>query len=306
MRAVAVARCLPFFLMRMLDANLPQGVTYLNVGHSNISERVFWAISQLPGSRVTVMVHDMIPLDFPQYQRAGTVEKFREKMKLVSQSADLVICNSLDTRAAVARYFREWGREPGMIVAHLASATVSAVSKPEPRKTPYFVTLGTIEPRKNHAFLLDLWGDLRKELPDGELPDLYVVGARGWNNEDVFRRLDALEPQSGITELGDLDDAGVQALLEGASGLLAPSLAEGYGLPLLEAAALDTPILANDLSVYREFLSDIPVYASVNDRYLWARTIRRMAVVRRAGDPEKKKTRLPSWDEHFNRVLKVT
>lgn len=306
MRSVAIARCLPFFLMRMLDANLPQGVNYLNVGHSNLTDRVLWAVSQLPSSRVAVMVHDMIPLDFPQFQRAGTVEKFRKKMQLVSQYADLVTCNSMETRLAVARYFEEWGRQPKTLVAHLASDAAPEKLRSETRDRPYFVALGTIEPRKNHGFLLDVWDALRKELAPQDLPDLCIVGRRGWNNEEVFRQLDMLGPQSGVIEMGSLGDSDVQALLSGASGLLAPSLAEGFGLPLLEAAMLGTPILANDLPVYHEFLQDIPVYASVNDRYLWARTIIRMAVVRHASDPNEMDPRLPSWDEHFNRVLKVT
>ena len=59
------------------------------------------------------------------------------------------------------------------------------------------------------------------------------------------------------------------AVLKGASGFLFPSHAEGFGLPPVEAAALGVPILSNDLPVIREILGDIPVYASVSDRYLW-------------------------------------
>ena len=56
---------------------------------------------------------------------------------------------------------------------------------------PWFVTIGTIEPRKNHALLLDVWQALSQRLPAAQMPQLVIAGSRGWRNEAVFRRLDA-------------------------------------------------------------------------------------------------------------------
>ncbi len=306
LRRAALARCLPFRLRPMLASRLPAGTIYLNTGHSNLSHRVLNVICNLPEARISVLLHDMIPLDYPQFQRPGTVKKFEEKMLRVSQVADLVICNSTVTQSDITRHFGSWGRVPEILVSHLGLDPVTPDPDFEVPEKPYFVALGTIEPRKNHNFLLDIWEEFSRNMDPGQIPRLYIVGRRGWNNESVFARLDQLPPNGPVTEVSDMDDAPLRALLSGAAGLLSPSFAEGYGLPLLEAASLGTPILANDLAVYREFLSDIPVYASVSDGYLWARTIIKMAGAQQSAVPDRAQAKLPVWEDHFNRVLRVT
>ena len=108
-------------------------------------------------------------------------------------------------------------------------------------------------------------------------------------------------------ELPGLDDGQVAALLQGSAGLLFPSLAEGYGLPPMEAAGLGVPVLASNLSVLREGLGDIPVYAPVAERYLWAQLIRTMAEDHRAGrgaTPDAAAAFAPpSWEAHFKTVF---
>ena len=304
-RQAAAARALPARLGAMLKRELPEGTAYLNVGHSNLSRKVLGGVKAIPGARITVLIHDMIPLDFPQFQRDGTVEVFRQKMTVAMDHADHLIFNSQDTARRVRHHF---GDAPPGTVAHLGCEDEklrAALTRPKPPvKRPYFVALGTIEPRKNHGFLLDLWDQMEGD----ERPDLRIIGARGWKNEAVFQRLDSLAQNARISELQGLQDAEVFDQIRGAAGLLMPSLAEGYGLPLLEAAALGTPILANDLPVYREFLENIPVYASVNDRYLWLRTIKRMTAEHEANTHRQTlpEIGLPDWETHFNRVLKVT
>lgn len=297
-RSHALARALPHRLQRLLQKHLPQGTNYINVGHSNLTERVLSAVRSLGGQSV-VMVHDTIPLDLPQYQRAGTMGVFREKLKRVRLYADLIVYNSADTQARAEVHMQAWGDVPKGIVSHLG--TDVAVPNPgfERPKAPYFVTIGTIEPRKNHAFLLDIWDEMGPGAPE-----LHIVGARGWNNDDVFARLDALPQEGPVFERYGLNDADMAALLQGAAGFLFPSFGEGFGLPPAEAAALGVPVISNELAVVREILGDIPVYASVSDRYLWIKTIKQFA----GDDPGRRKSIgfFPSdWTEHFNKVLRL-
>ncbi|NDV50693.1 glycosyltransferase family 4 protein [Yangia sp. PrR007] len=300
LRASALARAIPATLGRMLRRHLPAGAVYLNTGHSNFSEQVVAALHRVEDSRIAVLLHDTIPLDWPQFQRAGSAQRFASFLQRVAENADLVICNSEVTRADMTRHLGP-PLLPKTVVAHLGVQPHAIGIPPEGpwANAPYFVVLGTIEPRKNHALLLDIWRELTPPA------HLLICGARGWNNTEVFAALDA--GIANVHELPGLNDAEIAGLLARSAGLLFPSHAEGYGLPPVEAAALGVPVLAAPLPVLREVLGDIPIYADESDRYLWAARIRQMAKGYRAQPDEADATQAgylpPTWDSHFKAVL---
>ncbi|WP_341232906.1 glycosyltransferase family 1 protein [uncultured Sulfitobacter sp.] len=298
-RRLAIARTAVWRLPRLIK-NLPDPCQYFNVGHSNLSRRVLSTLSK-HGLDINVLIHDVIPLEYPQYQRPGSVEPFRDKLKNVQKWADRVIYNSADTKAKAEAQMTTRGETPAGIVAHLGTVLPkpdpSELPHGQPPAEPYFVTVGTIEPRKNHKFLLDIWDEMG---PDAPL--LLICGARGWNNDAVFARLDALGPDSRVREVSNLSDPALAALVQSASGSLFPSLAEGFGLPPLEALMLKTPVLCNDLDVLHEFLGDIPVYASVSDHYQWTRIIKNWANTAEMQETPRG-LQGPTWKKHFNIVL---
>lgn len=303
--ALALARCHRLGLSRMLARHLPPAVIYLNTGHSNLHLRVMRAVKRVKGAKIGVLIHDTIPLDHPATQRPGTAEAFLEKLRIVSAHADRVFYVSAASQRAAERHFAKLGRippgqsapitidppQPGPLPLELKRAPTS----------PYFVTLGTIEPRKDHALLLDIWEDLAAL--GGACPELWIIGRRGWQNDEVFQRLDRLKAEGSlkILELNDLSDGAALALVKGARALLMPSRAEGFGLPILEAMALGTPVLACDLEAYTETAGDYAVYLPPGDRYSWGKMILAMVT-----DPDlgRKPARAPlGWDQHFNHVL---
>jgi glycosyltransferase involved in cell wall biosynthesis len=312
-RRLAVAGCRmlrPAALTRALARHVGDGLIYLNTGHSNLDRVVLEAIRAVAGARVVVLLHDVIPLDHPEFTRAGQEAVFAQKVAAVAQVADRVIFNSDATRIAAHPHLARQGRVPASVVAHLG------VSLPEPspaevplglraiaERRPFFVALGTIEPRKNHALLLDVWDGLVRDLPAQDVPALFVLGARGWRNEAVFARLDAAAnavPRH-VFEAQGLSDGAIAALLPRARALLWPSLAEGFGLPVVEAAALGVPVICGDLAVTREIIGDYAVYADVRDAYSWRKEI---AALGRGEAPFKRRgADLPSWAEHFEKAL---
>jgi glycosyltransferase involved in cell wall biosynthesis len=311
-RRLAIGQARQRGLVEMLARDLPKGTSYLNVGLSNLSERNLEALRKA-GLTVAVMIHDTIPLDFPQYQGRGGAERFARRLTATAAHGHCIIYNSLQTRTDVERHLRSaMARLPEPIVAHLGVDPVKpdTAQLPPAARDPYFVVLGTIEPRKNHRLLLDIWEEMAAELPPGAdpaqvLPQLLVVGNRGWRNEDVFDWLDS-SPLSGrvVHELRGLDDGAVSALLQGARALLFPSHAEGFGLPLAEAAALGCPVIAAPLPVFREIADDYPVYVPVDDRYRW-----RNEILAHAGPvPDRQAAQRngfvpPRWSDHFDTVF---
>jgi glycosyltransferase involved in cell wall biosynthesis len=164
------------------------------------------------------------------------------------------------------------------------------------------VMLGTIEPRKNHALMLDVWEMLAKRLPPEVMPQLHIIGPTGWNVAALMDRLHA-HPLLGraIHLHGALPDVAVHDHLARAGALLFPSLAEGYGYPPLEAALAGALPICSDLAVFRETLGNTAVYVTGQDAYSWMETIQKHLVV--SNDlPSLPAPDAPGWDAHFEIV----
>ena len=296
----------------LLRRRVPAGADYYNVGHTNLSRWRLRAIRRLGRCRISVLIHDVIPLQHPEFTRPDTLASFRRKLKAVAREGGRVICTCNTTAADVRKALADLGRTPPILIAPLGVDPVEA--RPDPQVTdwlagrPCFLAVGTIEPRKGYDFLLDLWEDMHRTRPETEIPCLVIAGRRGWRNDAVFRRLDGL-PMVGRTvfECADLPDAAVAALMDGAEALLFPSRAEGYGLPVIEAAARGCPVLCQPLPVFGELLGDYPVYLREGDRYSWLETMDGLIKTGRQRDGLERRRltsrRPPGWESHFNRVL---
>lgn len=310
LHGAAFAKCRTRNLSRMLTKLMPAGAVWIAIGHANVNKGFLARLSQVAGLRIALMIHDTIQIDFPEFCEKGADGWFRQRLQVISQSADLVIYNSDFSRARAEHHLGKIGRVPDGIVSHLGVTPLIPDAALLPAQIdfnrPTFVILGTIEPRKNHALLLDLWDRFAAEQAAGDpraMPQLLILGRRGWRYEAVFRRLDD-SPLVGthIHEISGLPDGGVAAVLCKSRALLFPSFVEGFGLPALEAALLHCPVFANDLTVYREFLGDWPAYAPIRDAERWADLVRQASVDPAPARPELPST-APTWESHFAKVL---
>ena len=279
--------------------------TYLLVSHTDLDRPASIArLKRFSGVRFVSLVHDLIPIELPEYSGDGEAEKHRRRMTTVATLADAVIVNSTPTAEALIRFCRTVGRVPPVVVAALG---VHAQIPPDPgaagkSEVPYFVVLSTIEPKKNHLMLLDIWRRLAAEGPSP--PRLILVGQRGWKTEAIeaaLRRPDF--PSHLVDERNGLSDRTVAELLRGARALLAPSLAEGFGLPVAEALALGAPVICSDLAAHRFVGGGAPDYLAANDADAW-----RQAIVDYAGEGSpRRRAQLarmadwtaPTWAAHF-------
>lgn len=300
---------LVFGLLRNLGRFDGQGRDriYLNVGHTGLNSPGFSAWTETANVRPVYMVHDLIPITHPQFCRPGEGARHRERMLTVLRTAAGVIGNSQATLDELARFARdEQPAMPSSIAAWLGIDPPPAIQTRSDSARPTFVTLGTIEARKNHILLLKIWSRLIDKLGD-KAPRLVIAGQRGWEADEVFRLLDQDDKFRGhVAELKDCSDAELAECLASARALLFPSFVEGYGLPLVEALAAKLPVVASDLPVFREIGGEIPTYIDAADEAAWERAILKYAEpnsgLRKAQLKRIENFQIPTWSRHFEEV----
>jgi glycosyltransferase involved in cell wall biosynthesis len=283
------------------------GCILLNTGHSGLDGADYVEYVRRYGLRPLYFLHDMIPVTFPEYGRPGEAERHRRRLSTMLMTARGLIVNSNVTGSELEAYAVQQGMTlPPWEAVHLAPPAFAQPAALRPVPEPYFVVLGTIEPRKNHLLLLKLWRQMVGELGQ-HVPRLVVIGQRGWECEQVVDMLDRCEALRGrVIELSECDDAALATWLHHAQALLFPSFAEGYGIPLVEALSLGTPVIASDLPVFRELAGDIPDYLDPLDGVGWRRAVLDYAVpasARRSAQMARMAGwRAPTWDAHFGMV----
>ena len=261
-------------------------ITYVNASHAGLPQRrgALAAIDPDKRMRRLAYIHDLMPIEYPEYQKPAAVDRFRVFLDELTSTPVRLLANSADTARRVTCHATAmgWSVEaatpliPRLVPHDYATPPVRpAVQQVLDAQSPFFVIIGTIEPRKNHLLLLHLWREMaRSSTP----PRLVVIGRRGWENEmvvDLLERSAALKPH--VVEFGDLTDAETHTLLGGARGLLMPSFTEGLGLPLLEAGAMGVRAIVSDLPALREIGAPGTLYLDPLDGPAWRAAITALA-----------------------------
>ena len=283
-----------------------KGLLYLNIGHTGLNEPSLTQWIERNELRAVFFVHDLIPLLHPEYCRPSEQAKHRQRMENVLASAAGVIGNSMATINDLASFAAGRGlRMPPAVAAWIAGPPIPSGVTPKQLDRPHFVTVGTIEGRKNHVLLLHIWQRLVAERGAGA-PLLLIVGQRGWEASEAIAMLDrAADLKGHVRELGQCADNELASLISGARALLIPSFAEGFGLPVAEALELGAPVIASNLPVFREFAGAIPTYLDPLDGTAWESMI--LGFIQDSAERQRqlramKNFRPPDWSSHFRIV----
>ncbi len=273
-RLVGALRKTGFGLGKGVRTALPPGAAYLNIGQIGLAVPAFhaWLGARADVTSV-VMLHDTIPIDRPEFVEPASCPHHQRMVRTAAARAHGLIVTTQHARDQVcAELARHRADEIPTLVRGLPlprAFTRARAADPSLAGARYFVVCGSIEPRKNHALLFDVWRRLHVELGEAT-PKLVIVGAPGWQADVILRPL-AREPAlaQSVLHVAGLSSPALAQLILGAAGVLCPSRAEGFGLPLLEANALGVPTIASDIASHREIANARTVLLGCDDAASW-------------------------------------
>lgn len=208
---------------------------------------------------VVITVHDMLYEMFPQTFRRLDDRFFRQQKQRCVQQADAVICISETTAQHLQSYINV--PRDKIVVIPLAYSTAFRVLKETsaPVHRPYLLYIGGRRAYKNFDRLLESYRRWRYK----EEVALVVVG-NPWSPQEK-QQISTYDLEGYILRMNPVDDTQLAHLYNQALAFVYPSLYEGFGIPLLEAAACGCPVIASDIPSSREVLGDVPIYFDPQD-----------------------------------------
>jgi alpha-1,2-rhamnosyltransferase len=218
------------------------------------------------GCRVGAVMYDLLPVEYPQFFKGPFSDVFTDWLDNLIDHSEFMLSISESVRASLEAYVCS-SRPPGVAArkrfqsfrlgADVPRSSSLADVRPalrrlfgEDRGQAPYLAVGTIEPRKNHQYLLDAFELLWRRCPAAQL---CIVGGVGWECRDVLDRMaNHPQAQNSLFVFHDLSDNELAFCYERAKALVAPSIAEGFGLPIVEAIGYGLPAIASDIPVHRE------------------------------------------------------
>ena len=263
------------------------------------------------GRKSVVTIHDVSFLRMPETTEAKNLAWLSAEIHATAERADAILTDSRFSAREIVELLRVPAEKVFPVWLGLprfgpppAPDAVAAARRALGLAKPYLLMVGTIEPRKNIPFLVEIYEALRDF--DG---DLVLAGGLGWKTGPTLRAIADSPRKNGIKLLKHLDDAQLSALYAGAAAFVFPTRYEGFGFPPLEAMGRGTPVVSARNSSLPEVLGAAAEWVDGYEVEAWAAAVRgvlndpaRAARLRAAGFEQAKKF---TWEETARQTWEV-
>ena len=212
------------------------------------------------------------------------------------RNASRVLCLSDNTRQDIMDVFPGLNKD-NLVVVYPGCELPRVAETPAGGKVGklgnFILSVGSLEPRKNHQTLIAAYRAAHKLSPDS-LPPLVLLGRKGWGDESIYNLLKSGElEKEGVFFLDNASDEVLRWAYRSSAFLAFPSLHEGFGLPIIEALQLDKPVLLSDIRIFREIAPDAH-FAPPRDVYAWRDKLLELVDLRQTNQ-----LRPPAFDLNF-------
>lgn len=229
------------------------------------------------GVGIVSVIYDLIPLTHPQFCDAGLVRVFNDWFDWIAKTADGYVAISatiadqvrdemlrrVGPEQVAQRWFDHFHLGSELDLTDDALPVEPALKQMFKNKDPVYLMVSTIEPRKNHAYLLDAF---ELAWAKGSRARLCIAGRIGWKCDALIERI-RQHPQLNqrLFMFNDLTDKSLEYAYSNATALVFPSYVEGFGLPLVEAMQRGLPAMGSDIPVFREIGGPFMAYFDLDD-----------------------------------------
>lgn len=263
-----------------------QKIFYLNCSHYGLSNKkqFIWLLSRLPVKPI-FFIHDLIPITHPEFVVRNLAKSTIIALENLNQFGEMIFFNSHDSKETFIMLSKKFeifnpalnlqvnslGVDNNFINNELPDVKSRYIDKIiKMTKGNYFTYTSTIEPRKNHSMLLNLW---IRECLKMDWPYLLIIGRSGWRNENIMDLLEKACELGKVIHLPFVSDNDLRHLIINSRATLFCSFAEGWGIPIAESLSLGKPVICSDISVFKELFNKTAQFVDPIDTESWKKLI---------------------------------
>lgn len=311
----------PNFFIRPTQMPLPQFQLWFHFGLPVFLRRdkidVFhgtnFLIPPIPSCKTVATIHDMSSILIPEQHKFFHTLSHRLFLKSSMRRADRLVAVSEFTKSEILRLFPQY--EGKVFVAQEAAADefhpindtslLDSVRRKHNLPERFFLSVGTLEPRKNITGILRAYAKVKDDIPH----KLVVVGGRGWKYSAIFKLVRELGIEPDVMFTDYVSTAELPVIYNLAEFTVYPSFYEGFGLPPLESLACGTPVITSDRASLPEVVADAALLVNPDDVNDIAEAIARLGI----STEERKKlsqkglarAKLFSWEKTARETLEI-
>ncbi|HRK42943.1 MAG TPA: glycosyltransferase family 1 protein [Gemmobacter sp.] len=266
-------------------ARIKPGDTFISVGHDWALDfsSLFRKVTREYNAKLISFCHDLIPVTFPEYCIGTDQQKMVAYFDELFAHSSVVLCNSICTERDVLEYQANRNLPaPKTLIVPLGCDVLQANDVAEADLLPdedFILYVSTIERRKNHQLLYNVYAELSAHPDFQRLPTICFVGMQGWRVENLMDDIALNHKVSHkFKVLPHVTDAQLGSLYRRALFCVYPSYYEGWGLPVSEALALGKVVIASDAGALPEASGGFALHLGPYDTRAWRDAIFRMAM----------------------------
>ena len=260
--------------------NCPGTGTWIRHGHALDA---IAALRHDHSVKLVLMCHDLISVKFgTRFHEPKSCQSFDRFVRWMLAHADMIVCPSQCTAQDLRDYAVQLGmRCPSLRIVPHGTALGSAEVTPPPNAGKkisvggFVLSVGTLEPRKNHALLLEVWQQL-KEIHHAAAPMLVLAGSRGWMLDSLINEIRSRGLRDTVMMLERVSDVELAWIYHNCRFTVFPSHYEGWGLPVAESLAYGKYCIASSAGAVPEVTQGLVRHLDPEDDEAWRHEIERL------------------------------